>query len=354
MMDDLRRRLADRTADLDRSGSWPREQLAWLADAGILGCVIPREFGGSDVSDVELLQGYDQLAAACLTTTFVLTQRNGACQRIAGSDNQELKSRLLPDLAIGKSFATVGISHLTTSRQHLHMPAVQAEFSGDTIRLKGIIPWVTGAEYAQHIITGGTLPDGRQILVALPATAAGVTVLPHAELLALTASFTASVELRDVVVSAEELIAGPVAGVMKQGGRGGTGSLGTSSLALGLATRAIQMIEQQAHLRDDLCGVAGDFREEECSLRADLYQAAEHGDGGQLRLSSSAIRQRANSLALRATQAALAVSKGAGFVKGHPAELAVREAMFFLVWSCPQPVVQGVLEELTCREGLGS
>jgi hypothetical protein len=39
---------------------------------------------------------------------------------------------------------------------------------------------------------------------------------------------------------------------------------------------------------------------------------------------------------LRAGQAALTASKGAGFVAGHPAERLVRESMFFLVWSCPQ------------------
>jgi hypothetical protein len=44
----------------------------------------------------------------------------------------------------------------------------------------------------------------------------------------------------------------------------------------------------------------------------------------------------------------LAASKGAGFVAGHPAERAVREAMFFLVWSCPQPVVSAALREFAC------
>ena len=63
---------------------------------------------------------------------------------------------------------------------------------------------------------------------------------------------------------------------------------------------------------------------------------------------SETVRQKANSLVLRAAQAYLAASKGAGFVMGHPAERAVREAMFFLVWSCPQPVVSAALREFAC------
>ena len=65
-------------------------------------------------------------------------------------------------------------------------------------------------------------------------------------------------------------------------------------------------------------------------------------------MSSLEIRRRANSLVLRATQAQLAASKGAGFVAGHPAEREVREALFFLVWSCPQPVLSAALREFAC------
>ena len=58
------------------------------------------------------------------------------------------------------------------------------------------------------------------------------------------------------------------------------------------------------------------------------------------------LRAHANSLVVRAAQAALTASKGAGFVTGHPAERLVRESMFFLVWSCPQSVTSAVMCEL--------
>jgi hypothetical protein len=33
-------------------------------------------------------------------------------------------------------------------------------------------------------------------------------------------------------------------------------------------------------------------------------------------------------------------------VVGHPAERLLRESMFFLVWSCPQPVTESLLCDL--------
>jgi alkylation response protein AidB-like acyl-CoA dehydrogenase len=53
-----------------------------------------------------------------------------------------------------------------------------------------------------------------------------------------------------------------------------------------------------------------------------------------------------NDLAMRATQAALATAKGTGYVIGHPAGRWCREALFFLIWSCPQPVMAAHLCEL--------
>ena len=44
--------------------------------------------------------------------------------------------------------------------------------------------------------------------------------------------------------------------------------------------------------------------------------------------------------------AALAAAKGTGYLIGHPAGRWCREALFFLIWSCPQPVMSAHLCQL--------
>src|SRR5207247_7757931 len=92
---------------------------------------IPREYGGDGWTGSRLLEGYEQLAGACLTSCFILSQRDGACRRIRDSGNAPLCQELLPPLARGERFATVGLSHLTTSRQHVQ-PALTAKIQGHT------------------------------------------------------------------------------------------------------------------------------------------------------------------------------------------------------------------------------
>ena len=340
--------LRENSMSLATTAEWPTEQFQRLGEAGVLRWGVPPEFGGIVVTEGEVLSGYIDLADACLVTTFVLTQRNAAATRIAASENDVLRAELLPALARGESFATVGISHLTTSRQHLATPVVAVKRDGGDLILSGEVPWVTGGRHADFIVTGGACEDGRQVLIALPTDAEGVACRTPVELMALSASGTGSVGLDDVRVPERFLVAGPVERVMQGKGGGGTGSLGTSALAVGLSQRAVTLIEREARRRTDLESVATQMRVDLTKLRDDLLQSAASETAPIGDCTAEAIRRRANSLVLRSTQAALAATKGAGFVAGHPAERAVREAMFFLVWSCPQPVVSAALREFAC------
>jgi alkylation response protein AidB-like acyl-CoA dehydrogenase len=341
--------LREKTSALEQATSWPDEQLRWCGEAGVFEWFVGPEHGGQGWSEANLLRGYVQLAAACLTTTFVITQRVGAMQRIAAGNSLAARERLLPDLLSGKSFATVGISHLTTSRQHLTRPVLRAGQGRGGFVLDGYSPWVTGAAFAQTIVLGATLEDHRQILVALPTELPGVRIDPAPELVGLSASHTGPVRLDHVEVAEEWLLAGPVHEVMKHGLGARTGGLQTSALALGLASEAIAFLESQADARDELVEPAEALLAERNELQQAMLALA--GDSEQAAnlecaVSGNELRRRANSLVLRASQAALAAAKGAGYIAGQPAGRWCREALFFLVWCCPAPVAQANLCEL--------
>jgi alkylation response protein AidB-like acyl-CoA dehydrogenase len=338
--------LARLGGELDQTEAWPTEQLRMCGQAGVFEWFLPRHWGGQEWSDEQVTRGYLRLSAACLTTTFIITQRTGACQRIAGSENERVKERLLTDLVSGATFATVGISHLTTSRRHLSQPVLRAREVAGGFELEGFSPWVTGADHASVIVTGAVLEGGQQILVALPTDARGVSVPPPPRLVGISASHTGEVKLDQVRLDREWLLAGPSENVMKVGVGAGTGGLQTSTLAIGLADAALKFLEGEAIKRPDLLGPATELRREQKQLEQTLLELA----GGNQVCSNEHLRAGANSIALRASQAALAAAKGTGYVVGHPAGRWCREALFFLVWSCPQGVMAANLCELAGLE----
>jgi alkylation response protein AidB-like acyl-CoA dehydrogenase len=353
-------RLKNKTGQWDATGAFPDESLRWCAEAGVFQWFAGPKWGGQQWTESDIIRGYLALSAACLTTTFVITQRTGACQRIERSDNDTVKERLLPGLIRGDLFATVGISHLTTSRRHLARPVLYCEEHGSHLVLDGYSPWVTGADVADVVVVGATLADGREVLVALPTDLPGVEVPDPLQLVGLSASHTGPLKCHGVRVSREWLLAGPVREVMKQGVGARTGGLQTSTLAIGHAACGIEFLEDESIQRMELANAAGALRADWNLLREDLLLAADDRTI-ESRVASSRnqrpvctdaeLRTRANSIALRASQAALSAAKGAGYVADHPAGRWCREALFFLVWSCPQPVLAANLCEFAGLEG---
>jgi alkylation response protein AidB-like acyl-CoA dehydrogenase len=335
----------------DQEPAWPAASWSLLRNQGGLQWCIPREYTGQGLEGFALLANYESLASQCLTTAFILSQRDGACRRIRDLGSELLRQELLPGLARGELFATVGISHLTTSRQHL-TPALQARRDGKHWILDGFMPWVTGAEKADFLVTGATLSDAGQILLVLPRRTQGVSVGKPLELMALAGSLTAQVYCEKVAVEDRWLLAGPTPGIMGSA-KGGTGGLETSTLALGLVLAATKYLEAEASQRPELGPVATRMEQARGALLKKLRKMADSGKTQAAPL----LRGRANALVLRATQAALIASKGSGFLRDHPAQRWARQALFFLVWSCPRPTVEATLAYLSpgsdCSEDFG-
>ena len=307
-----------------------------------------------------LLEFYVWLASGCLTTAFIMTQRSAALRRIETSENEDTRNKLLAAIRSGNSFATVGISHLTTSRRHLSQPPLRATKVSSGWVLDGYSPWVTGGHFADWLVVGAVEGDHiveaqvqtipKELLLSIPRDRTGVNVEPSSDLMALNASSTGPVRFKNVAVDRGELLHGPVANVMEASNRkvtaegaagtgSGPGGLHTSALAIGHAAHAIEYLLKESQVREDIRKVAEGLQGQWRILYDELTQM----NSGLVSQDQGVLRKKANDLALNSTQAALAAAKGVGFTNSHEVGRLCREALFFLVWSCPQSVVQAHL-----------
>ncbi|HYV39876.1 MAG TPA: acyl-CoA dehydrogenase family protein [Gemmataceae bacterium] len=337
----LHQALSSTASSADAIPQWPSSPWQRLREAGVLAWSIPRDHGGQALSATHLLAGYEPLAGACLTTAFILSQREAAVRRLIASANVALARRFLPGLARGELFATVGLSQLTTSRQH-QAPALTVSETPTGFRLDGLTPWVTGAEQSDLIVIGATLADGRQLLLGLPRGQEGVAIEPPLPLMALAGSVTCTLRLKDVALDRDWLIAGPAEKIMA-GKPGGVGGLETSCLALGLAGAAVDYVCQEAERRSDLSPAANRLQQVRERLRTRLHDLA---DATPTQEDLVAVRVECTQFTLQATQVAMTTAKGAGFVSPHPVQRWARQALFFLVLSCPRPAAEGLIGQL--------
>ena len=290
---------------------------------------VPPEFGGDGLDPLALHEKYESLAAASLAVTFVLTQHDGAVGYLAAADGF---GDLLTDYASGRRLASVGISHLTTSRGG----GVTARLDGGGLALDGLVPWSTAADVADDVVVAATCEDGRQVLALVhPKADAGVEVPPPPPIVALAATRTGTIRLDHVRLPRDRLVA-VGHGVLAR--RDGKLPIGQAFLALGHARGAVDLIrDADAETADQLTGELSDVR----------HRVIEHvGEASPDTAEGDRLRGETILLAQRACLAAVAVYKGAALVNDHPAQRLAREALFLLVWSCPGPVRDCTLQRL--------
>jgi alkylation response protein AidB-like acyl-CoA dehydrogenase len=326
-------------ADHDES-AWPATKLDLIGGAGVYHWFVPQELGGLEWSSADIVKGYIGLSSACLTSTFIVTQRVAALRRICLTQNTDLRDAILPGLMSGTESATVGISHLTTSRQHVDRPVLRATATDGGFIVDGFSPWVTGGAGAAFLFLGAQMQSDEQILFVVPSDAPGITIDPGFDLVALTGSQTGAVKCENLFVTHDQIVGGPAKNVLATMGVA-TGSYQTSALAIGLSKSAITFLEKEAKQRPELVENFDALSEQFNELQDRVLKLA----SGIEVCTREDLRSDANSLALRSTQSALVAAKGAGFVAGHPVGRWCKEAMFFLVWSCPQAVLSSNLCE---------
>ncbi len=336
--------LAAGAADADRTGAWPAASIRAAADAGCWRWVIPTAFGGLGLPPRAILDRYEAVAAGCMTTALILTQRDAATDLIAGCDNAALKQELLPALAAGRSFCTVGIAQLTTSKRGPG-PALTARAQRDGFVLDGRMPWVTGAAHADVVVTGAVLPSGHQLLAAVDTNASGIEVGPPLELMGLNASHTAAVECRGVLVPAERVIRGPAEVVLA--GRAPTRPLVVSVTGIGHARALLELAHNRASRAPvGFTEVVQSANDAYQRVHTQIIAAADRLLDPAPDTPSDEIRIAVNDLLVRLSAVLLTLSKGSGYLRSDPAQRLVREAIFFLVWSAPEAIQLGTLQSL--------
>lgn len=325
--------------ETDQAGSWPEEDVERLAGAGLLRAALPENLGGAGTSALEQHLVYEAIARGSLALALILSQHDAAVGLIAGSEAPGRAAAL--EAIAGGALATVGVAQITTSRQG-GAPVLEAVADEAGYRVRGLVPWSTGAAKAQFVVTAAASVGGEPILFLLPTDSRGLTIDPPLPLVALRSTWTTSMHLRDVFVPHEAVLRRPGEKVLT---RPNHLPLGQAFLAMGLCRGALDLIRE--HSSPAASAAYERFDAQLTTIRARVLELCDPQNEAASAEETPAVRGQCNELAVRLTHAAVALYKGTALLAGHPAQRLAREAMFLLVWSCPNPVIDCTVEMLS-------
>jgi alkylation response protein AidB-like acyl-CoA dehydrogenase len=234
-----------RADEVDQSRRFPRENIEALGEAGLLGLMVPTEYGGTGTSLAEFYQSIETLAEACASTAMVLVMHHCATAVIVARGSEDLKRRLLPDIARGRHLSTLAFSE-AGSGGHFYTPVSQAERNGSGWHLTASKSFVTSAGEADSYIVSTRAADAAGAtdldLYLVSKGASGLAASGRFEGLGLAGNASAPMKLDHVALAEESRL-----------GEEGSGfpamlevvlphfQVGIASVSLGLAAAALQI-----------------------------------------------------------------------------------------------------------------
>ena len=146
------RELAPNAAEWDKNASFPREALKEMGELGLLGMLVPEQFGGAATDNVAYSMALEEIAAGDGACSTIMSVHNSvACLPILryGSDDQ--KQEYLTTLASGEK---LGAFCLTEPQAGSDASAIstRAEMSGNEWVLNGTKQFITSGSTADIAI----------------------------------------------------------------------------------------------------------------------------------------------------------------------------------------------------------
>ncbi|MBM3399549.1 MAG: acyl-CoA dehydrogenase [Bacteroidetes bacterium] len=132
----------------DESQEFPVHVFKALGELGLMGMLIPEEYGGSGLGYHEYVAAIEELAKVCGSIGLSMAAHNSLCTgHIMMFGNEDQKKRWLPKLATAEWIGAWGLTEANTGSDALRMQCV-AKKDGDDWILNGTKNWIT------HGITG--------------------------------------------------------------------------------------------------------------------------------------------------------------------------------------------------------
>ena len=132
----------------DESQEFPVHIFKKLGELGLMGVLVPTEYGGSGFSYTEYVTAITELSKICGSIGLSMAAHNSLCTgHILQFGNEEQKKKYLPKLATAEWIGAWGLTEANTGSDALRMK-VTAKQDGDYYILNGAKNWIT------HGITG--------------------------------------------------------------------------------------------------------------------------------------------------------------------------------------------------------
>ena len=328
-------------AETDKTCQYPRENIEKLFRYGVMGMIVPKEYGGAGADDVAGAIAIEELSKQCASTGDIVATHNGlCCGPILKNGTEEQKAKYLPMLTTGHKVGAFALTE-PNAGSDASKGQTEAVLEGDHYVMNGSKIFITNGYVADVFVvfamtdkTKGTKGISAFIVES---SFPGFSVGKHEEKLGLHGSPTAEIVFTDCIVPKENMLGkeGKGFGIAMQTLDGGR--IGIAAQSLGIAEGAMEEAIEYTKGRVQFGKPISKFQNTQFTF-ADMkmgieagrlltYQAAALKTAGKrFTLEAAMAKLFTSEHAMKTTTKALQMFGGYGYTKDYPMERMMRDA----------------------------
>ncbi len=353
-----------RAAELDEKEEYPEQALKRMAELGILGTIIPQEYGGAGLDYVTYATVIEEISRACASTGVVTSVHNSLTSwPIMNYGTDEQKKKYLPILAKGEKIGAFGGTE-PNAGSDLGAMQTTAELKGDIYILNGTKTFITSGPKAGIIIVFAVTnkelgPKGISAFI-VESNFKGYSVGGIFDKIGINASLTSELVFEDMEVPKENLLGKEGEGFKIALATLDGGRIGIAAQAVGIAQAALDESIEYSKNRQQFGRPISKFQAIQWMLsematnieaaRFLVLNAAYTKDQGK-RISKEAAMAKlfAAETAVDVTNKAIQVHGGYGYTKEYPVERLYRDARITGIYEGTSEVMKMVISGALLR-----
>ncbi len=147
-----RKDLAESAMSRDTNHEYPAKSLGKMGELGLLGMLVPEEYGGENTDTVSYALAMSEIAYSCASTAVIMSIHDSiCCGSLLRFGTEEQKQKYLVPMAQGEFIASFALSEPESGSDAASLTTV-AERRGDCFVLNGTKRWISGGSTSKLFI----------------------------------------------------------------------------------------------------------------------------------------------------------------------------------------------------------
>jgi len=327
--------------DWDESQTLPLDCLKKMGELGLMGILVPEEYGGSGLGYFEYVNGIVEISKVCGSVGLSMAAHNSLCtNHILTFGNEDQKKKYLPKLATAEHLGAWALTEPNTGSDAMRMKCT-AKKEGNEWVINGTKCWITHGKSSDVVVaivrTGELLDSHGMTAFVIERNNPGLKAGKKENKLGMRASETAEVIFDNCRVSEDAILGKEGDGFQQAMKILDGGRISIAALGLGIAKGAFEASVKYAKEREQFGQPIAHFQAIGFKL-ADMAMQIEAGElltlqaadaknkGQKVTKLGAFAKYHTSEVAVSVSNDAVQIFGGYGYTKDFPVEKFYRDS----------------------------